>query len=483
MAGFGAVEFQDSSSTNLSTGGTAVGGPTGSNGSTPADAFIGGEFYNLQPYTANCWVGYLFASPVLPYYVEFQSAQGGIGAASSTVLVEYSDTGVEWIEACTLLFDTTNSATQKFTITSNTTGLVGPRGATGPTGPSNGPTGPTGPTGSTGPTGPTGPTGATGPQGQPGAQSFYAPPPATQFSYTDVASGAGISSTFSNTKGLSVYRTDTGGSGEELAILAKATHSGTSWTATAAMKHLELGGTTMRTGFVLTESATHKAAMISVENYAGTPQLVVIEYSNMTTVVTNTYIQALGPDLPEWFQIVKTANNAYEFQVSLDRGITWTTVYTLTSFFTTDADHIGFGLASTASFTSLGVLVEYFNDPDLLANPLTNLYEVGFFAQGTMSPSEVLLNMVFPFSMELPSTANDCYAVGGASASSTPVVGVNKNGSSIGTISWSASQTNGVFSIGSTTTFSAGDTLQLIGPTIADSTLANVAFLLTFTET
>ena len=129
------------------------------------------------------------------------------------------------------------------------------------------------------------------------------------------------------------------------------------------------------------------------------------------------------------------------------------------------------------------MLVEYFNDPDLLANPLTNLYEVGFFAQGTMSPSEVLLNMVFPFSMELPSTANDCYAVGGASASSTPVVGVNKNGSSIGTISWSASQTNGVFSIGSTTTFSAGDTLQLIGPTIADSTLANVAFLLTFTET
>ena len=85
---------------------------------------------------------------------------------------------------------------------------------------------------------------------------------------------------------------------------------------------------------------------------------------------------------------------------------------------------------------------------------------------------------VFPYAVTFPSGLASSYAKANAAATGSTTVEINKNGTSIGSIAWSASGTAGTFAFSTTTAFAAGDILQLVAPGTADATLANIGVTL-----
>lgn len=108
-------------------------------------------------------------------------------------------------------------------------------------------------------------------------------------------------------------------------------------------------------------------------------------------------------------------------------------------------------------------------------------YDVGGFIAGTPANGEVVWEFYSPRAWTLPAGASGG-AKSGAAATGSSTFTLAKNGTSIGTLAWSAAGTVATLSITSSTSVAAGDVLTLTAPATADATLADIAFTLAGTR-
>jgi hypothetical protein len=106
---------------------------------------------------------------------------------------------------------------------------------------------------------------------------------------------------------------------------------------------------------------------------------------------------------------------------------------------------------------------------------------VSMYCEGAPTASEIVGIFACPAALNLAASATNSQAIAGTDSTGTATWTLEKNGSSIGTIVFSASTAAGVFTGISSTNFVAGDLIQLIAPSSPDATLANVAFTLVLT--
>lgn len=110
-------------------------------------------------------------------------------------------------------------------------------------------------------------------------------------------------------------------------------------------------------------------------------------------------------------------------------------------------------------------------------------YDIGAFCAGKPTASEVLLRFVATRAFNLPASLTDSQVKAGTAATATTDFDLQKNGSSIGTVSFAASGTTATFTFASAVSFAAGDILAIIAPASADATLADISFTLAGTRT
>ncbi|SPK73720.1 conserved protein of unknown function [Cupriavidus taiwanensis] len=119
--------------------------------------------------------------------------------------------------------------------------------------------------------------------------------------------------------------------------------------------------------------------------------------------------------------------------------------------------------------------------PSAVASAAGSVYDVGGYISGTPADGEVVWKFYSPRAWTLPAGAPGG-AKSGAAATGSSAFTFAKNGTSIGTLSWSAAGTVATLSITSSTSIAAGDLLTLTAPTPADATLADIAFTLAGTR-
>lgn len=104
-------------------------------------------------------------------------------------------------------------------------------------------------------------------------------------------------------------------------------------------------------------------------------------------------------------------------------------------------------------------------------------YDVGTTVAGKLVSSSVILTFVAVRNFTIPSSYTGSMAKAAVAAFASCVLDVKKNGTSIGTITFAAGSSTGVFS-GTAGSFTAGDILTIVGPSTADTTLADIGVTL-----
>ena len=101
--------------------------------------------------------------------------------------------------------------------------------------------------------------------------------------------------------------------------------------------------------------------------------------------------------------------------------------------------------------------------------------DVGTYISGVPTASEVVLGYVFTRAVTFPDDFAGSQSTAGVAATASTTFAVKKNGSSVGTLVFSAAGSTGAFlTSGGSTSFAAGDLLELVAPASPDATLANV---------
>ncbi len=109
-----------------------------------------------------------------------------------------------------------------------------------------------------------------------------------------------------------------------------------------------------------------------------------------------------------------------------------------------------------------------------------SVYDVTIWDSGRPAASELLARFDMPRTVSFGTNFNGSVASAGTAATASSAYTIEKNGASVGAITFGAGATTGAFS-GAAVTFNAGDVLTLIAPSSRDATLANVA--ITFSGT
>lgn len=120
-----------------------------------------------------------------------------------------------------------------------------------------------------------------------------------------------------------------------------------------------------------------------------------------------------------------------------------------------------------------GTAVEFVEDP----------LDVGVYKPGLPTGSEVIARWVATRDFTFPSglTGSQAYA-DTAPADGAKDFDVQKNGASVGTVSFALGSNTATFSMASATSFVAGDRLAFVAPATADSALADIAITLKGTK-
>lgn len=108
-------------------------------------------------------------------------------------------------------------------------------------------------------------------------------------------------------------------------------------------------------------------------------------------------------------------------------------------------------------------------------------YDIATFYPGVPGSSQLVMRWQAPRAVTVPSGATNSQASAGTAATGSTTFTIKKNGTSVGTIAWSASGTAGTFTVSSTVSLAAGDVLTITGPATADATLADIAITLAAT--
>ena len=105
-------------------------------------------------------------------------------------------------------------------------------------------------------------------------------------------------------------------------------------------------------------------------------------------------------------------------------------------------------------------------------------YDIGVFFDGVPSDGDDILRFVsvrdYWLAQDLPTSA----AVARVAATAQTDFDIQRNGVSIGTIRWAAAATTATFIFAANVQFNADDTLEIIAPTPADSTLEDLQITL-----
>ena len=107
-----------------------------------------------------------------------------------------------------------------------------------------------------------------------------------------------------------------------------------------------------------------------------------------------------------------------------------------------------------------------------------NGYDLGASVAGVPAASQVLIRFPFPRAVSFPASLTGSQGVAAVAATATTDFDIRKNGSSVGTMRFSASGTVASFIAASAFSFSAGDVLTVVAPASPDATLADVGLAL-----
>lgn len=113
--------------------------------------------------------------------------------------------------------------------------------------------------------------------------------------------------------------------------------------------------------------------------------------------------------------------------------------------------------------------------------PASQPYDVAFWIPGVMFANEKLFRFAGPNrALTFPANFAGSSARGAVTATASTVIDVQKNGASVGSITFAAGSATGVFTTasGAAVTLAQNDTLVGIAPASADTTLADVAITL-----
>jgi hypothetical protein len=113
--------------------------------------------------------------------------------------------------------------------------------------------------------------------------------------------------------------------------------------------------------------------------------------------------------------------------------------------------------------------------------PVTEPFDVGLHLPDLSMAGALLAEIVLARPVDFPAAFAGSTGYARIAATSETVLDVQKNGSSIGTVTFAAASSTPVFGLASATSFAAGDRLGIVNEDPADATLAGVS--LTFAGT
>ena len=116
--------------------------------------------------------------------------------------------------------------------------------------------------------------------------------------------------------------------------------------------------------------------------------------------------------------------------------------------------------------------------------PGTQPFDFGAFISGVPTTSAIVTRSPVAREITFPANFSGSYGVARVAATASTAFDIQKNGSSIGTITFAISATTATFvsSGGAQQTTVAGDYLSIIAPASADATLADIGFVLAGTR-
>jgi len=102
------------------------------------------------------------------------------------------------------------------------------------------------------------------------------------------------------------------------------------------------------------------------------------------------------------------------------------------------------------------------------------------FYPGTPTASALVLYLPFAIAVTLPANLAGSYVKAKTAATASTAFDVQKNGSSVGTITFAASGSTATFSTtgGAAVSFAAGDVISIVSPATPDATLSDIGFSL-----
>lgn len=169
-------------------------------------------------------------------------------------------------------------------------------------------------------------------------------------------------------------------------------------------------------------------------------------------------------------------------------AIRWSNVYatTLTGALTGTATGIAGGTAgavvyqsaaSTTATLPIGTVGKVLTSTGTVPAWSAPIYDLALSINGKPTNSATVLAFTAVRAFTLPSSYTGSVAKSNISATASTVFTVNKNGTSIGSITFAAAATTGTFS-GAGGTFAVSDLLTIVAPASPDSTLANIGITL-----
>lgn len=127
-----------------------------------------------------------------------------------------------------------------------------------------------------------------------------------------------------------------------------------------------------------------------------------------------------------------------------------------------------------------GDLTGTYPNPTLASKP----FDASAFYPGVPTASAILLRIPIARAVSFAANFSGSYGIGSVAATASTAFDIQKNGSSIGTITFAISATTATFvsSGGTAQSFVAGDILAIVAPASPDATLANVGVVLAGTR-
>lgn len=111
---------------------------------------------------------------------------------------------------------------------------------------------------------------------------------------------------------------------------------------------------------------------------------------------------------------------------------------------------------------------------DIPAQP----FDVTAFYPGTPLASAILLRVPIARAVSFLADFSGSYGKSSVAAAASTVFDIQKNGVSVGSMTFALGATTATFSTSGAVTFEAGDILSIIGPATPDATLANIGLVL-----